>query len=119
MNKITFLSSTSSNYLFGKGRGKDKKKRKQRIPFTDAKDFVVGGKKFIKESNIKNPKQLLDAGIDIYNRKRDSSTVATKSTAALGALLGAAKGTALGAGIGSGVGTIRGFVQKNKTKKKK
>lgn len=30
MRQITFLSSTSTNYLFGRGRGKDKKKRKQR-----------------------------------------------------------------------------------------
>ena len=92
MRKITFLSSTSSNYPFGKGRGKDKKKRKSRTLLTDAKDFIVGGKNFIKEANIKSPKDL----IDIYQRRKDRSSVATNSTAALGAVLGASQATKLG-----------------------
>ena len=160
MRKIIFIGTTSSNYLFGKGRGKDKKRRKQRrenavvgagagllggglggglavltskgssltpkqrlvtgavglggstlvgaglgsmifngkkpllkiekrTPLTDARDFVIGGRDFLKESNIKNPKDLFNAGRHIYNRKRDSSSVATKSTAAVGAVIGA------------------------------
>ena len=71
-------------------------KIEKRTPLTDARDFVVGGKDFLKESNIKNPKNLFNAGRDIYNRKRDSSSVATKSTAALGAALGAKAASRLG-----------------------
>lgn len=59
---------------------------RRRTPLTDAKDFVVGGKDFIKEANIKSPKDL----IDTYQARKDRSSVATKSTAALGAVLGAA-----------------------------
>lgn len=92
MRQITFIGSTSSNYLFGKGRGKDKEKRKRRTILTDAKDFVVGGKNFIKEANIKSPKDL----IDIYQRRKDRSSVATNSTAALGAALGANQAAKLG-----------------------
>ena len=94
MRQITFLDSTSSNYLFG--RGKDKKKRKSRTLLTAAKDFVVGGKNFIKEANIKSSKDLFNARKDIYNRKRGGSSVATNSTAVLGAFLGASQAGKLG-----------------------
>lgn len=92
MRNITFLGSTSSNYLFGKGRGKDKKKRKSRTILNDAKDFVVGGKKFTEEANLKSPKDL----VDIYQRRKDRSSIATNSTAALGAALGASQASKLG-----------------------
>ena len=90
MRNITFLGSTSSNYLFG--RGKDKKKRKSRTLLTDAKDFVVGGKNFIKEANIKSPKDL----INMYQAHKNKSSVATKSTAVLGAFLGASQAGKVG-----------------------
>lgn len=76
MRKITFIGSISSNYLFGKGREKDKKKRKSRTILTDYNCFVIGGKDF-----IKSPKDL----INMYQRHKDSSSITINSTAALGA----------------------------------
>jgi hypothetical protein len=85
MRNIRFIKQTDSSYFLGRGRGKDRKKRKSRTLLTYAKDFVEGGKDFIKEANIKSPKDL----IDMYQRRKDRSSVATKSTAVLGAGLGA------------------------------
>lgn len=85
MKQITFIGTTSTNYIFGKGRGKDKKKRKRRNFLTDGKDFVIGTKNFIKEANIKKPQDV----VDIYNKRKDASSVGTTSTILLGAGLGA------------------------------
>ena len=57
---------------------------KKRTSLTDAKDFVVGGRNFIKESNIKSPKDL----IDIYQARKDTSFIATKAGVVGGLLLG-------------------------------
>jgi outer membrane lipoprotein SlyB len=81
MRKIIFANSNDVNF----GRGKDKKKRKSRTLLTDAKDFVVGAKNAVKEANIKSPKDL----VDIYNRRKDRSSIGTNSLTAIGATLGA------------------------------
>lgn len=75
MRKITFIGSTSSNYLFG--RGKDKKRRKFRTLLTNAKDFI-------KKANIKSPKDLIDR----YQRRKDGSAIATKAGVIGGLLVG-------------------------------
>lgn len=73
MRKIIFANQTISNYFLGRGRGKDKKKRKSRTLISDAKDIL-----------------------NRYQSRNDRSSVATKSTAALGAALGASQAAKLG-----------------------
>lgn len=73
MRKIVFANKPSSTYFLGKGRGKDKKKRKSRTLLTDARNLINN-----------------------YQARNDKSSVATKSTAALGAALGASQAAKLG-----------------------
>lgn len=93
---IPVTASLGAATLVGAGLGNLVFKKNKRNALTDTKDFIVGGKSFIKESNIKNPKDLFNIGRDIYNRKRDRSSIATNSTAALGAALGASQAAKLG-----------------------
>lgn len=89
---IPITAGLGAATLVGAGLGNLAFKENKRNALTDAKDFVVGGKNFIKEANIKSPKDL----IDIYQKRKDSSSVATNSTAALGAALGASQAAKLG-----------------------
>lgn len=98
MRKVIFANSTNLDF----GRGKDRKKRKSRTLLSDTKDFVVGAKNAVKEANIKSPKDL----VDIYNKRRDRSSVGTNSLTTLGAALGAR--SAMKSGMNPTLGALSG-----------
>ena len=130
MNKITFIGQTNSSYLFGKGRGKDKTKRKRKIINTlkGAGLGLIGGTGGLKLAGATmSRKELIpitvglsaatlggaalgnvvfDSKTPIKNARKDKSSVATNSTALLGAALGAKQ--AAKHGINPATGALMG-----------
>ena len=84
MKNITFIGQIDSTYLFGKGRGKDKKKRKISNALRGAGLGLLGGVAGI------GPSLLLE---------RNKSLPLRKELIITGVALGAA--TLVGAGLGS------------------